>query len=214
MSSDNPAYSYSFLIMPDFRLQFLLLFLPLLLVGITFWTGSDLLTKHLLSLSYRTLDRLQVDTIPQVLLTLDFTVISVKIEPEKMFTQVEIKTTNSLLKRLELEISNSKIPEVAIARKLGIYPQIKKLELNQKIQAKLALNLTAIKAAIHKKPGFSFVEVRTANNALKKLEFVLPVTEVEMIEIMIAQLFNLAPEDVRKLISYQVKNQSPLPSKL
>ncbi|MEA5624151.1 hypothetical protein [Nostoc sp. UHCC 0251] len=190
--------------MPDLRPQVFLFFLPLLLVGIAFWAGGDFLTKQLLSLSYRTLDKLQADTLPQVLLALNFTLIDLKIEPEENLTQVQIKTANSMLKRLELEIPNSKFTEIAIAQKLGLYPQIKKLELNQQIKVKILLNLTAIKAKIEKKQGFSLVEVRTANNALKKLNFVLPVTEVNMLEVMTAQLLNLSLEDVRKLITYQV----------
>ena len=190
--------------MPDLRPQVFLFFLPLLLVGIAFWAGSDFLTKQLLSLSYRTLDKLQADTLPQVLLALNFTLIDLKIEPEQNLTQVQIKTDNSMLKRLELEIPNSKFTEIAIAQKLGLYPQIKKLERNQQVQVKIPVNLIAIKAKIEKKQGFSLVEVRTANNALKKLNFVLPVTEVNMLEVMTAQLFNLSLEDVRKLIIYQV----------
>ncbi|MHC0061982.1 hypothetical protein ACWATR_03520 [Nostoc sp. UIC 10890] len=194
--------------MPDLRPQILLLTLPLLFVGIAFWAGSDFLTKQLLSLSYRTPDKLQADTLPQVLLALNFTLIDIKIDQEDKFTQVKIMTANSMLKRLELEIPNSKFTEVAIAQKLGLYPQIKKLKRNQQIEVKIPLNLTAIKAEIEKKQGFSLVEIRTANNALKKLNFVLPVTEVNILEVMTAQLLNLSPENIRKLISYQVKNQS------
>ncbi|MBD2533936.1 hypothetical protein H6G97_32085 [Nostoc flagelliforme FACHB-838] len=190
--------------MPDLRPQVFLFFLPLLLVGIAFWAGGDFLTKQLLSLSYRTLDKLQANILPQVSLGLNFTLIDLKIEPEENLTQVQIQTANSMLKRLELEIPNSKFTEIAIAQKLGLYPQIKKLERNQQIQIKIPLSLIAIKAKIEKKQGFSLVEVRTANNALKKLNFMLPVTEVNMLEVMTAQLFNLSLEDVRKLIIYQV----------
>ncbi|ODG96620.1 hypothetical protein A4S05_01880 [Nostoc sp. KVJ20] len=191
--------------MPDLRPQLLLLTLPLLFVGIAFWAGSDFLTKQLLSLSYRTPDKLQADTLPQVLLALNFTLIDINIDQEYQVTQVKIITANSMLKRLELEIPKSKFPEVAIAQQLGLYPQIKKLEPNQQIQVKIPLNLTAIKVEIEKKQGISFLEVRTTNNALTKLNFVLPFTEVKILEVMTAQLLNLSPEDIRKLISYQVK---------
>ncbi len=194
--------------MPDLRPQILLLSLLLLFVGIAFWAGSDFLTKQLLSLSYRTPDKLQADTLPEVVLALNFRLIEMKIEQEDKVTQVRIITADSTLTRLELEIPNSKFPEIAIAQKLGLYPQIQKLEPNQQIQVKIPLNLTAIKAEIEKKQGFSSVEVITANNALKKLSFVLPVTEVNILEVMTAQLLKLSPEDVRKIISYQVKNQS------
>jgi hypothetical protein len=198
--------------MPYLKPQILLLILPLLLLGIIFWTGSDLLTKQLLGLSYRRLDKLQADALPQVELTLNFTMVDMKIEQEQKFTQVKIKTADSLLKRLELEIPNSKFPEVAIAQKFGLHSQQENLELNKQIQVKMPVTLKAIKAEIEKEQGISFVEVRTANNTLRNLSFVLPVTEINMVEAMTAKLLNLSSEEVKKLIRYQVRNQSWLES--
>ncbi|MEA5602557.1 hypothetical protein [Nostoc sp. UHCC 0252] len=192
--------------------QILLIILPLLSLGIVFWTGSDLLTKQLLGFSYRTLDKLQADTLPQVELTLNFTVVDMKIEQEQKFTQVKIKTGNSVLKRLEFEFANSKFPEVAIAQKFGLYPQQKNLELNKQMQVKIPVTLKAIKAEIQKEQGISFVEVRTANNTLRNLSFVLPVTEINMVEAMTAKLLNLSQQEIRKLIRYQVRSQSWLKS--
>jgi len=194
--------------MPDLRPQFLLFILSLLFVGIAFWTGSDLLTKQLLTFSYRTLDKLQVDTLPQAWLKLNFTLVEMKIEPEENLTYVEIQARNSLLQKLELEIPKSEFSEVAIAQKLRLYPQIKKLKRNQHIKVEIPLKLLAIKATLETARQVSFIEVRTTNNSLKKLDFVLPIAEVDMVESMTAQLLNLSVEDVRKLISYQVKPQS------
>ncbi|QLE48326.1 hypothetical protein FD724_09485 [Nostoc sp. C057] len=200
--------------MPYLKPQILLIILPMILLGIAFWTGSDLLTKKLLGFSYRTLDKLQADTLPQVELTLNFTVVDMKVEKEQKFTQVKIKTANSLLKRLEIEIPNSNFPEVAIAQKFGLYPQQQELKLNKQIQVKIPVILKVIKAEIEKKQGLSFIEVRTANNTLRKLDFVLPVTEINMVEAMTAKLLNLSPEEVRKLIRYQVQNQYWLKPKI
>ncbi|MBC1222091.1 hypothetical protein GNF10_27630 [Nostoc sp. UCD121] len=200
--------------MPYLKPQILLIILPMILLGIAFWTGSDLLTKKLLGFSYRTLDKLQADTLPQVELTLNFTVVDMKVEKEQKFTQVKIKTANSLLKRLEIEIPNSNFPEVAIAQKFGLESQQEKLKLNKQIQVKIPVILKVIKAEIQKKQGLSFIEVRTANNTLRKLDFVLPVTEINMVEAMTAKLLNLSPEEVRKLIRYQVQNQSWLKPKI
>ncbi|WP_230966024.1 hypothetical protein [Nostoc sp. NZL] len=133
--------------------------------------------------------------------------IDLKIEQEQKITQVKIKTDKSVLKRLELEFTHSNFSEVAIAQELGLYAQ-KKLELNKQIQVQIPVSLKVIKAEIQKEQGISFVEVRTANNALIKLDFVIPVTEINMVEAMTAQLLNLSPEEVRKLIRYQVRNQS------
>lgn len=69
--------------MPDLRPQILLIILSLLLVGISFWAGSDLLTKHLLALSYRTIDKLQANQLTQVILMMSFTVIDTQIHQIK-----------------------------------------------------------------------------------------------------------------------------------
>lgn len=131
----------------------------MVLLGIAFWTGSDLLTKKILGFSYRTLDKLQADTLPQVELTLNFTVVDMKVEKEQKFTQVKIKTANSLLKRLEIEIPNSKFPEVAIAQKFGLYPQQQELMLNQQIQVKIPVTLKVIKAEIEKSKDLALLRL-------------------------------------------------------
>jgi hypothetical protein len=150
------------------------------------------------------LDKLQVDTIPQVWLTLDFTLVDIKIDPEEKVTQVKIKTADSMLKRLELEFANSKFSEVAIAQELGLYPQVEKLQVNQQIKGKIPLDLLAIKAIIDKERQISFLEVITTNSSLKKLDFVLPEFEVNQVENRTATLLKLSLEDVRKVISYQL----------
>ncbi|MBD2358907.1 hypothetical protein H6G41_30645 [Tolypothrix sp. FACHB-123] len=194
--------------MLDFRLRNLLLILPLVLVGFVFWTGGDLVTKQLLSLSYRTPDKLQADTLPQVQLTFKLRLMDWEIKPGRKFTQVEMKMSNSVLKRLDLEIPNSQDTEIAIAQQLGLSHQVKKLAVNQQLNLKFRLNLIAIKAKVIQEQGFTYVDVITANNAVKRLHFVLPIADVKNLEVAIAQLLNLSREDVRKLISYQVKNQS------
>ncbi|MBD2346060.1 hypothetical protein [Anabaena subtropica] len=191
--------------MPDLRPQILLIILSLLLVGISFWAGSDLLTKQLLALSYRTVDKLQADQLTQVLINMNFTVIDTQIQQEQKFTQVNIKIGDSVLKRIELEFPDANVPEVAIAKTFGLYPQLKKLEPNQPIQVTIPVTLKVIKAEIEKEQGLTFVEVITANNSLKKLNFVFPVTEISMVETLAAQILNLSSEDVRKLIRYQVR---------
>ncbi|MBD2204821.1 hypothetical protein H6G33_13400 [Calothrix sp. FACHB-1219] len=192
------------------RRQFFLFLLSFLLIGFVFWAGGDLVTQQLLSLSYRTPDKLQADTLPQVLLTLNFKVINLQIKPEDKSTKVIIKTSNSLLKSLELEIPNSQDTEIAIAQQLGLSSQVKKIAVNQRLNMEFRLNLIAIKAAVIQEQGFSYVDVITANNSVTKLHFVLPTADVKSLEVKIAQLLNLSREDVRKLISYQVKTQSLL----
>lgn len=113
----------------------MLLLLPLPLLGIAFWFGGELVTKQVLARPYGTLDKLQADT---------------------------------------------------------------------QIQVQLSVTVLVIKAEIEKDQGLTNVEVKTANSAVKKLEFEFPVTEVNKVEAMIAQELKLSREDVRKLVRYQI----------
>lgn len=192
--------------MPDLRPQILLVTIPLFLVGISFWAGSDLLTKQLLALSYRTVDKLQADQLTQVLLSMNFTVINTQIQQEQKLTQVNMKIGDSVLKRIELEFFDSNFPEIAIAKTFGLYPQQKKVAPNQLINVKIPVTLKVIKAEIQREQGLTSVEVITANNSLKKLYFVFPTTEVKRVEALTTQILNLSSEDVRKLIRYQVRS--------
>ncbi|MDM9381299.1 hypothetical protein QUB80_11345 [Chlorogloeopsis sp. ULAP01] len=189
------------------RLPFLLFLLPLLLVGIVFWVTSDLVTKQLLSLPYRTFNKLQADQLPQAHLKLNFKIVAIEIEKEEKVTQVEIKTGNSIIKKLEFEFLNSNYNsyELAIAQKLGFDPQIKKLKSPSQLKIEIPVNLKVIKAEVNQEQGFSSVVVKTANDPLTNLEFMLPLTEINLLEVRIAQVLNLPIEEVRNLIRYQIK---------
>ncbi|MBD2250256.1 hypothetical protein H6G14_02905 [Nostoc parmelioides FACHB-3921] len=191
--------------MPDLRPQILLIILSLLLLGITFWTGSDLLTKHLLALSYRTIDKLQADQMTQVIFMMSFTVLDTQIEQDKTLTKVNINIGNSLLKSVEMEFPKSNFDEVAIAKTFGLYPQVKKIKNNQPLTVNIPVVLKAIKAEIKQEKKLTFVEVITANKSLIKLNFLFPTTEINMIESMTTQVLNLQSEDVKKLVRYQMR---------
>jgi hypothetical protein len=204
-------------ILRSLRREFLLWTLPLLLLGVIFWVGGDLLTKQLLSRPYGTLDKLKADTQLQVLLKLNVAVKTVEIEKEQEFTQFEVMTANSVLKKLEFElpiapgetskesIALSNPEEIAIAQQLEVFSQGEKLQGNQQLIVQLPVTLQIIKAEIKKERGLSTVEVWTANDILTKLEFEFPVIEVNMVEAMIAQELGLSRENVRKLVRYQIK---------
>ncbi|MFQ4145405.1 hypothetical protein [Chlorogloeopsis sp. ULAP02] len=189
------------------RLPFLLFLLPLLLVGIIFWVTSDLVTKQLLSLPYRTFDKLQADQLPQAQLKLSFKIVAVEIEKEEKFTQIEIKTENSIIKKLEFEFFNSNLNsyELAIAQKLGFDSNIRNLKSPSQLKIEIPVTLKVIKAEINHAQGFSSVEVKTANDPLTTLEFLLPFTDINLVEIRTAQVLNLSIEEVRNLIRYQIK---------
>ena len=72
-----------------------------------------------------------------------------------------------------------------------------------KMEGKLEKIVLLIKVEINRSQGFSKVKVKTANSALKKLEFEFPVTKTSQIEAAIGQELGLSPQRVRKLVIYQ-----------
>ncbi|MBW4560556.1 MAG: hypothetical protein KME32_05255 [Mojavia pulchra JT2-VF2] len=214
-------------ILHSWHIQVVLWALTLLLLGISFWVGGELLTKHLLSHSYGTLDKLQADTQLPIQLKLNVTVIAIEINKGEDFTQVEVKTANSVIKYLEFELPNqpsnaletaiawSAAPAVgcpkgcrAIAKKLELTSKLVKLKGNAQLVLQLPINLQAIKAEIDREQGFSNVEVITANDLLTKFEIALPVVKVNMVEAMIAQELGITHENVRSLVRYQIRSPS------
>ena len=76
--------------------------LPLPLLLIAFGLFGEQLTNQVLSLSFVGLDKLQAENShPQVQLAVKATVVKAEIEKELEFTEVEIETTKSELKRLK-----------------------------------------------------------------------------------------------------------------
>jgi hypothetical protein len=86
------------------------------------------------------------------------------------------------------------------------YGTVDKLQADTKLEVKLALPVLFINAEIEKEQGFTTVDVKTKDSELKKLEFQLPVTEFSLVEAAIAQKLQLSPENVRRLVRYQVRS--------
>lgn len=80
-----------------------------------------------------------------------------------------------------------------------------KLEANQQMQAQIPVAIVAIEAEIHRSRGFSKVAVKTANTALKKLEYEFRVLEFGQVETAIARELGLPQAAVRSRIQYQIK---------
>ena len=85
------------------------------------------------------------------------------------------------------------------------YGTVDKLQADTQLEVQLSVTVLVIKAEIKKSEGFTRVQVKTTDSALKKLEFEFPVTDLSGVEAMIAQELKLSREDVRKLVRYQVK---------
>lgn len=187
------------------KIQFLL---PLPLLLIAFGLGGESLTNQLLNRSYSTADKLQADTqTVKILLVANVLVTNAEIEKEQEFTLVELKTTNSLLKKLEFEVPVTELSKVKamIAQEMGLSKEVE-IQANTQMQVRSTVKVLGILAEIKNKQGFTLVEVKTANSVLKKLEFEFPVTKLSSVKAMIAQELGLSDEDAAMLVSYRVKN--------
>ncbi len=82
------------------------------------------------------------------------------------------------------------------------------LQADMQLQRQRSRTVVLIKVEIRKERGFSKVKVKTANSALKELEFEFPITEFSQIEAAIGQELGLSTEHVRKLVLYQIDERS------
>jgi len=190
----------------SFKLEFLL---PVPLLLIAFGLGGEPLTNLLLSRYYGTVDKLQADTHTLTMqLAANVRVIKAEIEKERDFTIVELKTANSVLKKLEFKFPGTELSSIKgmIAEELGVSAEVETLQPNTQMQVQLAVKALGILAEIDKEQGFTKVEVNTADSVLKKLEFEFPVTELSSVKAMIVQELGLSPENATMLVSYRLKN--------
>ncbi|WP_258001517.1 hypothetical protein [Fischerella thermalis] len=135
-------------------------------------------------------------------------VTEVEIEKEQEFTEVELQTANSVLKKLIFKVPATELNSLKtiIAQEMGVSGEVNTLQADRQIQMKSAVQVLGILAEIEKKRGFTKVEVNTANSILKKLEFEFPVTELNSVKAMITQELGLSREDARMFVSYRIKN--------
>lgn len=190
----------------SFKLEFLL---PVPLLLIAFGLGGEPLTNLLLSRYYGTVDKLQADTHTLTMqLAANVRVIKAEIEKERDFTIVELKTANSVLKKLEFKFPATELSSIKgmIAEELGVSAEVETLQPNTQMQVQLAVKALGILAEIDKEQGFTKVEVNTADSVLKKLEFEFPVTELSSVKAMIVQELGLSPENATMLVSYRLKS--------
>ncbi len=188
------------------KLEYLL---PLPVLLIAFGLGGESLTNLLLSRSYITPDKLQADThTAKVQFATNVLVTKVEIEKEQEFTEVELHTANSVLKKLIFKVPATELSKVKamIAQELGVSGEVETLQADTQMQVQSAVKVLGILAEIEKKRGFTKIEVNTANWVLKKLEFEFPVTELNSVKAMITQELGLSGEDVSMFVSYRVIN--------
>lgn len=99
--------------------------LPLPLVAVVFWLGSSILTAQELQQSQPTTTKLQADTQLKAVVSVNVLLINAVINRNQNTTQVKVETTESVLKRMDLELATidpGQI-EVAIANELQLSRQ-------------------------------------------------------------------------------------------
>lgn len=79
------------------------------------------------------------------------------------------------------------------------------LQASQQMQVQIPVAIVSIEAEIHVKRGFSKVVVKTANPALKKLEYEFPFLEFGKVEAAITRELGVSRTQVQSRIQYEIK---------
>ncbi|MEG4998014.1 hypothetical protein [Microcoleus sp. B4-D4] len=86
------------------------------------------------------------------------------------------------------------------------YNSVHKLQADKQLNRRLPVTILSINAEIDRSVGVTTIFVNTSDSTLKKLEYEFPVTQTSQAEAAIAQELAMPVENVRKLISYRIKN--------
>lgn len=87
-----------------------------------------------------------------------------------------------------------------------IYDRTAQLRPEARLQVKttLSFDVVSIDAEIDRREKYTEVTIKTNDYILKELEYKFPVTKYQDVERAIAQVLNIQPEAVRKLIRYRI----------
>lgn len=86
------------------------------------------------------------------------------------------------------------------------YNSIDRLQADRQLDTKLSMMVLAINAEIDRRRGVTQVSIRATNATVKTLQYEFSITQAEQVEIAIAREFGISVKDVRKLISYRIKD--------
>ncbi len=86
------------------------------------------------------------------------------------------------------------------------YQSVNKLRTDTQLDVKLSIAILSMNARIDRQRGVTMIAVKTSDATLKKLEYEFPVTTASQIETAIAQELTMPVGEVRKLISYRIKD--------
>ena len=100
------------------------LWLPLLLVGLLFFVGTGWITDYVTSQAYEMTAQLQTDEQPEVQLSFSVRIraIDAEIDRRTEVTEVTVRTTDSILRELELDLPVTEFAQVeeALIQELGL----------------------------------------------------------------------------------------------
>jgi hypothetical protein len=98
--------------------------LPLPLIGISIWLGGKSVANQMLSYAYDTSVYLEANHPVMVELSVAVLAIEAEIKQKTGFTKVSVKTSDSAIKTLELELPTIDITavEIGISQELGLSP--------------------------------------------------------------------------------------------
>ena len=86
------------------------------------------------------------------------------------------------------------------------YQSINTLQADTQLDVKLSATVLTINAVIDRRRGVTFLAVKTTDSTLKKLEYEFPTTRSNEIETAIARELEMPIPNVRRLISYRIKD--------
>ncbi|MBE9179804.1 hypothetical protein IQ268_14635 [Oculatella sp. LEGE 06141] len=108
----------------------LAVWLPLPLVGLGFLLGTGWITERVMSHAYETTVQLQSDEQPQVNLSLTVRIVAIEAEIDRRedVTEVTVKTSDSILRELEMDFPVTEFAEVedALVQELGLSRELVK----------------------------------------------------------------------------------------
>ena len=86
------------------------------------------------------------------------------------------------------------------------YGSISKLHVNSQSDVQWPMKILAITAEIDRNRGVTTVLIRMTDLNSKPLTYEYPFTKASQVEVAIAQALGLPVEDIRKMISYRIRD--------
>jgi hypothetical protein len=86
------------------------------------------------------------------------------------------------------------------------YNSVNTLQADMQLDVRLSVTILTMNAEIDRSRGVTTILVKTTDSTLKRLEYEFPVVQADQVEATIAQELAMPVENVRKLISYRIKD--------